>query len=72
MATYAFAKEFNQKEIIKWLKVFYSRFFSQQFKRSSFPDGPTIGSVSLSPRLSLSMPSDAVSSLWLKELEELS
>jgi len=71
LATYAFKKEFSQKEIVKWLKVFYSRFFSQQFKRSSFPDGPKIGSVSLSVRLSLNMPSDATSLLWLKELEEL-
>ncbi len=58
--------------ILHWLKVFYRRFFSQQFKRSSMPDGPKIGSVSLSPRGDFRMPSDASSQSWLKELESLS
>jgi NAD+ synthase (glutamine-hydrolysing) len=57
--------------ILKWLKVFYSRFFSQQFKRSCIPDGPKIGSVSLSPRGDWRMPSDASCKAWLEELSNL-
>jgi len=57
-------------EIKKWMKVFYSRFFSQQFKRSCLPDGPKVGSVNLSPRGDWRMPSDASAALWLKEIEE--
>ena len=57
--------------ILTWLKVFYRRFFSQQFKRSCLPDGPKIGSVSLSPRGALRMPSDACAQAWLTELEGL-
>ena len=53
------------------MKVFYRRFFAQQFKRSCLPDGPKIGSVSLSPRTDLRMPSDASATLWLKEVEAL-
>ena len=62
---------YNHETIVRWLKVFYRRFFSQQFKRSAMPDGPKVGSVSLSPRGDLRMPSDASSSLWLSELESL-
>ncbi|MDR1983638.1 MAG: NAD(+) synthase [Prevotellaceae bacterium] len=58
-------------EIKKWMKVFYSRFFSQQFKRSCLPDGPKVGSVNLSPRGDWRMPSDASAALWLKEIEDM-
>ena len=64
-----FSVEYNQETIDKWLKVFYKRFFSQQFKRSCVPDGPKVGSVSLSPRGDWRMPSDADSSLWLERIE---
>ena len=63
---------YDAETILKWLKVFYRRFFTQQFKRSCLPDGPKIGSVSLSPRGDWRMPSDASAALWLKELESLS
>ena len=53
------------------MKTFYRRFFSQQFKRSCLPDGPKVGSVTLSPRGDWKMPSDAAPSLWLRELDEL-
>jgi NAD+ synthase (glutamine-hydrolysing) len=53
------------------MKVFYKRFFSQQFKRSCLPDGPKVGSVSLSPRSDWRMPSDGSAAIWLKELESL-
>ncbi len=55
--------------MLQWLRTFYRRFFSQQFKRSCLPDGPKVGSVSLSPRGDWRMPSDAVAALWLEELE---
>ena len=58
--------------ILHWLRIFYRRFFSQQFKRSCLPDGPKVGSVSLSPRGDWRMPSDAMSTDWLNELEGLS
>ena len=60
---------FNAETIKKWLKVFYKRFFSQQYKRSCVPDGVKVGSVSLSPRGDWRMPSDAVANLWLKDLD---
>jgi NAD+ synthase (glutamine-hydrolysing) len=63
---------YTPAEILKWLGVFYRRFFSQQFKRSSMPDGPKVGSVALSPRGDWRMPSDASSALWLAEVERLS
>lgn len=69
IAKTTFADEYTEEFIKKWLTVFYSRFFSQQFKRSCIPDGPKVGSVSLSPRGDWRMPSDADSSEWLKELE---
>lgn len=71
IAKLAFSGTYDGETIGKWLKVFYRRFFSQQFKRSCLPDGPKVGSVALSPRGDLRMPSDASSRLWLEELEEL-
>lgn len=70
MAEQAFAGEYSIKEIVKWLKLFYRRFFAQQFKRSCMPDGPKVGSVNLSPRGDWRMPSDASVNIWLAELEE--
>lgn len=71
LACYSFAGEFEREEILKWLKVFYRRFFTQQFKRSCLPDGPKVGSVALSPRGDLRMPSDACGELWLKQIEQI-
>lgn len=71
LAVYAFREEYKGEDIIKWLKVFYRRFFAQQFKRSCLPDGPKVGSVALSPRGDLRMPSDACMTLWKKDLEEI-
>lgn len=71
MAERTFEGQFDRKTIVSWLKVFYRRFFSQQFKRSCLPDGPKVGSVSLSPRGDWRMPSDAMASLWLYELDQL-
>ncbi|SMC57654.1 NAD(+) synthase [Papillibacter cinnamivorans] len=71
LAEYAFGKEYSRTVILKWLKVFYRRFFSQQFKRSCLPDGPKVGSVTLSPRGDWRMPSDACAELWLAEAEQL-
>ena len=72
MALLAFEGQYDREVILKWLKVFYRRFFSQQFKRSCLPDGPKVGSVAVSPRGDLRMPSDAASSLWMAEVEKLS
>ncbi len=71
LALVAFREEYEGPVIKKWLKSFYWRFFSQQFKRSCLPDGPKVGSVSLSPRGDWRMPSDASSRLWMDELERL-
>ncbi|WP_349670407.1 NAD(+) synthase [Lacrimispora sp.] len=71
LALAAFDQQYEPDVILKWLKVFYKRFFSQQFKRSCMPDGPKVGSVAVSPRGDLRMPSDAVSRLWLLELDNL-
>ncbi|MGN1133496.1 MAG: NAD(+) synthase [Oscillospiraceae bacterium] len=71
LAKNAFDGEYDDNTILKWLKTFYRRFFSQQFKRSCLPDGAKIGSVTLSPRGDWRMPSDAVCDLWQKQLEEL-
>ena len=60
---------YSRDEIKKWLKLFYRRFFSQQFKRSCVPDGPKVGTIALSPRADWRMPSDASAKLWLDELE---
>ncbi len=69
LACQAFDGEFAPETILRWLKTFYRRFFSQQFKRSCLPDGPKVGSVVLSPRGDWRMPSDASAALWLGELE---
>jgi len=71
LAQNAFNEKYTDKLILKWLKVFYKRFFSQQFKRSCMPDGPKVGSINLSPRGDWRMPSDASSRLWLEELDNL-
>ena len=71
LAQHAFAGKYDDDTIKKWLQTFCRRFFNQQFKRSCLPDGPKVGSVSLSPRGDWRMPSDAASSLWLKECEGL-
>ncbi|MDE6759878.1 MAG: NAD(+) synthase [Lachnospiraceae bacterium] len=69
LAKLAFEGIYDNETILKWMRVFYSRFFSQQFKRSCVPDGPKVGTVSLSPRGDLRMPSDACVALWMKEIE---
>jgi NAD+ synthase (glutamine-hydrolysing) len=69
MATLAFKEKYSSDEIQKWLRVFYKRFFEQQFKRSCMPDGPKVGTVNLSPRGSWRMPSDAVLKIWTDEIE---
>ena len=66
-----FAGKYEDATIRKWLKNFYRRFFTQQFKRSCLPDGPKVGSVALSPRGDLRMPSDACARIWLDQLEEI-
>ena len=71
LAEQAFADDYSRTELLKWLRQFYRRFFSQQFKRSCLPDGPKVGTVALSPRGDWRMPSDAAVDLWLKQLEEL-
>ena len=71
IACRSFEGIYDNGVILKWLKTFYHRFFAQQFKRSCLPDGPKVGSVALSPRGDLRMPSDACVSIWLKQLEEL-
>ena len=71
MASVAFDGIYSNEEIKKWMKVFYKRFFSQQFKRSCLPDGPKVGSIALSPRGDLRMPSDACARLWLEEIEKI-
>jgi NAD+ synthase (glutamine-hydrolysing) len=71
LAKQAFQGTYTDAEILKWLKVFFRRFFSQQFKRSCMPDGPKVGSVNLSPRGDWRMPSDASVALWTKELDSL-
>ncbi|MDR3706343.1 MAG: NAD(+) synthase [Paludibacteraceae bacterium] len=71
LAQKAFKGKYDNDTIKKWLKVFLRRFFSQQFKRSSMPDGPKVGSVNLSPRGDWRMPSDASSRMWLDEAEKL-
>lgn len=71
VAKLAFQGQYEDGTILKWLKAFYRRFFAQQFKRSCLPDGPKVGSVALSPRGDLRMPSDASARLWLDEVEKL-
>jgi len=69
MACRAFDGVYSEAVILSWLRTFYKRFFAQQFKRSCLPDGPKVGSISLSPRGDWRMPSDAVAKLWLQDLE---
>ncbi len=71
MACRAFAGEYDERTVWSWLRTFYRRFFAQQFKRSCLPDGPKVGSVTLSPRGDWRMPSDASSRLWLAEVDAL-
>lgn len=71
LAKYAFDGVYDDETILKWLKKFYWRFFSQQFKRSCVPDGPRVSGISLSPRGDWRMPSDACVAVWMKELDEL-
>ena len=71
IACETFEGVYDRETIYKWLKKFYWRFFSQQFKRSCLPDGPKVGSVAVSPRGDLRMPSDASARIWLEQLEEL-
>lgn len=71
LAQAAFKGKYDDETIKKWLRTFLRRFFSQQFKRSCLPDGPKVGSVSLSPRGDWRMPSDAAADLWLNECDEL-
>ena len=71
LAQKAFAGKYNDDTIKHWLKTFFKRFFTQQFKRSCLPDGPKVGSISLSPRSDWRMPSDASAELWIKECESL-
>ncbi|MFK5925895.1 MAG: NAD(+) synthase, partial [Desulfuromusa sp.] len=71
LAEQAFSEDYSHRELLKWLRHFYRRFFSQQFKRSCLPDGPKVGTVALSPRGDWRMPSDAAVTLWLEQLEGL-
>ncbi|MCH5228953.1 MAG: NAD(+) synthase [Muribaculaceae bacterium] len=71
LASLAFKDKYEKSIILKWLKVFFKRFFSQQFKRSCMPDGPKVGSVNLSPRGDWRMPSDVNPELWLNRLNSL-
>lgn len=71
LAVYTFKGVYDEATIYKWLRTFYWRFFSQQFKRSCLPDGPKVGSVALSPRGDWRMPSDASAAIWLDELERI-
>ncbi len=71
LAEQAFDGSYDRATILRWLTVFFRRFFTQQFKRSAMPDGPKVGSVALSPRGDWRMPSDASAAAWLRELDEL-
>ena len=71
LAKYVFRGKYDDATLLKWLKNFYKRFFAQQFKRSCMPDGVKVGSVTLSPRTDWRMPSDAASTLWTSEVDDL-
>lgn len=71
LAAHTFKGMYDEETIKKWLQTFCRRFFNQQFKRSCLPDGPKVGSISLSPRGDWRMPSDASSEMWLREVEGL-
>jgi NAD+ synthase (glutamine-hydrolysing) len=70
LAEHAFAGRYDAATLKRWLRVFIERFFDQQYKRSALPDGPKVGSVSLSPRADWRMPSDASKAAWLRELDQ--
>ena len=72
LANYAFAGQHDAATVRKWLENFYRRFFAQQFKRSCLPDGPKVGSVAVSPRGDLRMPSDACAAAWMEQIRHLS
>lgn len=71
LAKEAFAGMYDEETILKWLNTFYRRFFSQQFKRSCLPDGPKVGTVAVSPRGDLRMPSDACAAIWMEDLKKI-
>lgn len=71
IACKTFEGKYEKEVLLKWLKNFYRRFFMQQFKRSCLPDGPKVGTVAVSPRGDLRMPSDACARIWLDEVEKL-
>lgn len=71
LARKAFSGVYTDEVILRWMRKFYQRFFTQQFKRSCLPDGPKVGSVCLSPRGDWRMPSDASVAIWLKEIDSL-
>ena len=71
VAKHAFGEKYTREQLTGWLRVFYRRFFNNQFKRSCVPDGPKVGSVSLSPRGDWRMPSDACATLWLEQLDKM-
>ena len=71
LAKYAFEGMYDDETILKWLNTFYRRFFSQQFKRSCLPDGPKVGTVAVSPRGDLRMPSDACAAIWMEDLKKI-
>jgi NAD+ synthase (glutamine-hydrolysing) len=71
LARQAFGDLYPPQELLRWMDVFYRRFFANQFKRSAMPDGPKVGSVALSPRGDWRMPSDASSALWRQEIQSI-
>ena len=71
LARHAFGDAYDAATVLKWLRTFFRRFFAQQFKRSCLPDGPKVGSVTLSPRGDWRMPSDACAALWLEEIDAI-
>ncbi|MDD4115132.1 MAG: NAD(+) synthase, partial [Massilibacteroides sp.] len=71
LARHAFKDKYDDDTLKKWLRVFYQRFFAQQFKRNCLPDGPKVGSVSFSPRGDWRMSSDTSAAIWLQEIEKL-
>jgi NAD+ synthase (glutamine-hydrolysing) len=71
LARIAFADDYDEQTILRWLHTFLRRFFTQQFKRSCMPDGPKVGTVALSPRTDWHMPSDACARVWLEEIDAL-
>lgn len=71
LSCYAFEGDYTKETIYKWLRTFLWRFFAQHFKRTCLPDGPKVGSIALSPRGDLRMPSDASAALWMSEMDEL-